>query len=257
MLLPVLDEVAEVAAIVAIVYAALAFHARRRQPAWSARLAERRLLVILVLALVATAVKVAEQVLGQPPGPLDQAILLALHRQVPPAGVAFFQAVTNCGSSKVLLPLVSVVALVLARAGHRREAWLLAASGYAAAGLMATLKTMIGRERPALWATDAYWGSSFPSGHTLTSAAVSLAAAICIGRLRPRQRRPALAVALVWLALMGLSRMVLGVHWPSDVLAAACIGILLTLAIDSALALHARRAAATGVQPGSGGERAG
>jgi undecaprenyl-diphosphatase len=70
----------------------------------------------------------------------------------------------------------------------------------------------------------------------LVVAAFATATALCIGRLWPGLRRLAMASAFVWIFLVGLSRLVLGVHWPTDVLAAACIGAFLPLAIDLALA---------------------
>ncbi len=252
MVFDLVRHAAELALVVAAIYFALTLGSRRWRPGWSTPLAERRLLVWLLIGLAATAAQVAEEVLGKPAGPLDQAILWFLHRHAPAETVGFFQAVTNCGTSKVLLPLVTLAAVVLAVAERRREAWQLVLSGYGAAALMATLKTAIGRQRPQLWQTDWYWGSSFPSGHTLVTSAVATAAALCIGRLQPRWRVPARAAALLWLAVMGLSRMVLGVHWPSDVLAAACLGILLSLVIDQALALHERKSAAAALQRGGG-----
>ena len=92
-----------------------------------------------------------------------------------------------------------------------------------------------GRARPALWATEWYWGSSFPSGHTLVVAAIATAGVLCVSRIRPAARGAALSLAFVWILLVALSRMVLGVHWPTDVLAAAFIGAFLPLAISVAL----------------------
>ena len=82
-----------------------------------------------------------------------------------------------------------------------------------------------------LWETEYYWGSSFPSGHTLAVAAFATAATLLVLKVRPASLGIVMAAAFLWIFLVGLSRLVLGVHWPTDVLAAACIGTFLPLAI--------------------------
>lgn len=51
--------------------------------------------------------------------------------------------------------------------------------------LVYALKTVVGRDRPLLWDAQSYWGSSFPSGHTLSSAAFATAAVLCLGAFIP------------------------------------------------------------------------
>lgn len=164
----------------------------------------------------------------------DRNVLLFVHEHVPHALDGFFQAVTMTGSSLFVLPLAAVVVLGLRWRGHGSEAWLVALSTGLAEAVVWSIKFAVGRSRPGLWATDTYWGSSFPSGHTLVVAAFAIAAVLGVGRLWPGRRRVALAIAFAWIFLVALSRLVLGVHWPTDVLAAAGIGALLPLAIDMA-----------------------
>ena len=97
------------------------------------------------------------------------------------------------------------------------------------------LKAAVGRARPALWDTQWYWGSSFPSGHTLVVAALATATVISANRIWPGSRKFVMSIALVWVFSVGISRLVLGVHWPTDVLAAVCIGMFLPLAIGIVL----------------------
>jgi len=101
--------------------------------------------------------------------------------------------------------------------------------------LVYVVKAAVGRVRPALWETEWYWGSSFPSGHTLVVAAFATAAVVCVSRIWPAARGFALSIALLWILLVGFSRLVIGVHWPTDVLAVACIGAFLPLAMSFAL----------------------
>jgi len=115
---------------------------------------------------------------------------------------------------------------------------LIAASVISGSIVIYVVKVAVGRIRPTLWETELYWGSSFPSGHTLAVAAFAIAVAVCVGRIRPAAYRLTLSIAILWISLVALSRLVLGVHWPTDVLVAACIGAFLPLVISVALELR-------------------
>jgi len=238
LLTELIEDIAKLALIVASVYFALGAYVRGARPAWSGPLEKRRLTLLSLLVVAACAIKVSEEVIGAESGPIDKAILLFIHGHVPGTLTGFFEAVTLTGSSRVLLPLASVATLALLCARRRLEALLLAASVTSAAAVVYVVKTLVGRARPALWETEAYWGSSFPSGHTLVVAAFATAAALCVSRIRPAARQLALSVAILWISLVAVSRLVLGVHWPSDVLAAACCGAFLPLAMSVVLELR-------------------
>jgi undecaprenyl-diphosphatase len=238
MILELLEDTIKLALIVASLYFALGAYVRRRQPALSEPLERRRLAVLVVLILSVSAIKVTEDVLGGDSGPIDRAILLFIRGHVPVALNGFFEAVSFTGSSGVLFPLTTAATLALLLTKRRFEALLLAASVISGATVVYVIKSAVGRARPALWETELYWGSSFPSGHTLVVAAFAIAAALCISRMWPAARGFAFSIALSWTLLVALSRLVLGVHWPTDVLAAACIGAFLPLVMSVALELH-------------------
>ena len=238
MIFELIEDLAKLALIVASLYFALGAYVRRTRPAWSGPLERRRLMLLSVLVLAVSAIKVSEEAIGGESGPIDQAILLFIHRHVPRGLTGFFEAVTLTGSSKVLFPLATAATIALLFARRRLEALLLAASVIGGAALVYVVKALVGRERPALWETEAYWGSSFPSGHTLVVAAFATAAALCASRIRPAARKLALSMAILWISLVAISRLVLGVHWPTDVLAAACIGAFLPLAMSVGLELR-------------------
>ena len=82
--------------------------------------------------------------------------------------------------------------------------------------------------------------------HTLSSAAFLTAVALCVARIWPRAGRMAMVIAMLWAGLVALSRLILGVHWPSDVLAALCMGIFIPLLISVALDLRHRQPRAGG-----------
>lgn len=233
MIFDLIEDIAKMSLIVASLYFALGAAVRSKQAAWSIPLEKRRLTTLWVLVLAVSAVKLTEDVLGGESGPIDRAILLFIHAHAPRTLTGFFEAVTLTGSSWFLFPLAAVVTIGLLWAKRRFEALLVAASVISGALVIYVIKTVVGRARPMLWDTGWYWGSSFPSGHTLAVTAFATAAALCVSRIRPASRNLALSLAILWIVLVAISRLVLGVHWPTDVLVAACIGVFLPLAIWS------------------------
>ena len=238
MIFELIEDTTKITLIVACLYFVLGAYVRRKQPAWSEPLEKRRLVIVLVLILAVLAIKVSEDVLGGESGPIDKVILLFIRGHVPGRLTGLFEAITLTGSFRVLFPLVTGATIALLCARRRFEALLLATSVISAATVVYIVKMAVGRVRPALWETEWYWGSSFPSGHTLVVAAFAIAAALCVSRIWPAAREFALWTAIFWICLVALSRLVLGVHWPTDVLAAACIGASLPLSMSVALELR-------------------
>lgn len=237
-LLEAVEDIVKLTLIVASVYVMLRLYARNRRPAWSEPLERRRVAILLSLALGSGAIKVLEDVVRGDSGPIDKAVLLFIRDHIPPTFTGLFSAVTSTGSARALAPLTVTATLALLLGRRRQEALLLTASVVAAAATVYVIKTLVGRARPALWKTEWYWGSSFPSGHTLVVAAFATALALAVGRMWPSARGVAFSVATVWVVLVAISRLVLGVHWPTDVLAAACIGASLPFAMAVTLELH-------------------
>lgn len=237
MLIAVLVDAAKLMLIAAGFYFGLGIYLRRTRPTWSEPLEKRRLIIASLIVLAVLILDVTEDAIGGDSGPIDRSILLFLHRHAPIALHDFFVGVTFTGSSTVLVPLTIVCSLALALAKHRFEAILLLATLTSSALVIYAVKAIVDRDRPALWETDFYWGSSFPSGHTLIVASFATAACLCVGRIRPTIQRYVVSIALVWVLLVAMSRLIIGVHWPTDVLAAACIGAFIPLAINLALAL--------------------
>lgn len=116
--------------------------------------------------------------------------------------------------------IVAVAALLFMKL--RREAFLFAATVMSGWLVNSALKGVVGRTRPEIvpHLTDA-GGASFPSGHSFNSAVVYIAMALAFAALSGRQsvRVTVIAGAMLVSALIAWSRVWLGVHWPSDVLA--------------------------------------
>ena len=190
-------------------------------------LSRRRLLITALVCWAGFAV-IATLVLGDQLKSLDNAGLLYFRTGPgavpwgPPLLIEAVRSWTALGGVVVLnlLGTIAVAALLLARL--RREAVLLAATMLSGWAFETLLKALVGRPRPTLvpHLTEA-GGLSFPSGHSFNSAVVYMSIALTLGALStPRGVRWSLiAGAALVSALIALSRVWLGVHYPSDAIA--------------------------------------
>jgi undecaprenyl-diphosphatase len=164
----------------------------------------------------------------------DTALLLALRDAADPADplgpgwlAEFGRDVTALGSVGVLATVTLAVAGYLALIGRRGAMWLALAAVAGAQAANTLLKLGFDRPRPDLVPHGAMtYTSSFPSGHAMLAAATYLTLAAILARVEPRRKLKAyvLAVAVVLTLAVGLSRVYLGVHWPTDVLAGWAAG---------------------------------
>jgi undecaprenyl-diphosphatase len=136
--------------------------------------------------------------------------------------------ITALGTGLVLMMIVIISALFLSATQHRFSAFLLLVASAGGLILNTILKSSFDRPRPRLfeWVTNPS-SSSFPSGHAMGSAIVYFTVAYLIARLEKRRWTRALTIvtALLLVLLISLSRLYLGVHYPSDVLAGMVIGL--------------------------------
>ena len=237
-------DIAKLTLFIVCAYALLGAYARRRRPQWTEHLTKRRLAVLGMLTLAVAGIKLIEDVVAKESGPVDEAILWFIRDHVPAALDTFFAVVTFSGSARFLMPVAVVAAVALLVVRRRFEAVLVGSSVITATIVVWGMKAIVGRARPALWETQWYWGSSFPSGHTLSTAAFATAAALCVARTWPRAGSVAMSLAVLWTGLVAVSRLVLGVHWPSDVLVAMCLGFCIPLMISVVNDLRPRESSA-------------
>lgn len=176
------------------------------------------LFAIAVAASVAFVVIAAEMRRGTLDA-LDASTELAVHRLDSAAGDGVMKTATLIGSNVVLLPAVALVALLAVRLRRRAIAVVLVVDTIAVITAYSALKVMFSRERPRLFDKIALpTDFSFPSGHSMSALGIYGVVAAALIALYPRARRTTLAAAIVLIAAIGLSRIYLGVHWPSDVL---------------------------------------
>ena len=129
-----------------------------------------------------------------------------------------FLLVSALGYGYGVIPagIVLVIALGLKRLVHESVFAFFALGGSLLLNTLA--KQLFARDRPSLWESIApHYTYSFPSGHAMASATLAMVAVLLAWHTR--WRWPVLAVALACVVLVGYSRVYLGVHYPSDILA--------------------------------------
>jgi undecaprenyl-diphosphatase len=144
--------------------------------------------------------------------------------------------VTSLGNGFVLIVLILAVSAFLWQTQHRWSVYLLLIATFGGQILNRVLKNFFDRPRPSIVDhIDAVHSMSFPSGHAMTSLVTYGSIAYLVARLEPTPglRRTTWGLAAVLVLGIGMSRMYLGVHYPSDIVA-GFIGGLAWLAFVAA-----------------------
>ena len=136
------------------------------------------------------------------------------------------RVITWAGSAFLLVPLALIACLSLAWAGVRREALAVALSLGGAMLISDWVKLLVSRPRPPVEHLQVVTGSSFPSGHATQASAFwfSLVLALQAAGAPRRTTRVATGFALLIVLAVAASRVYLGVHYPSDVVAGMLLG---------------------------------
>ena len=179
---------------------------------------------IVFILFAATFGLVAENVHEGDTLTFDQSVLRSINEQSTPAFDTFFLVATEFGGVAFVVIVSAILLGWLLYKRRRYDALLLAAGVGGAALLNYCAKITFVRERPDLWSQlieeTTY---SFPSGHAAGSSA--LAVVIVALLWRTKWRVPALIIAPLYIVLIGFSRMYLGVHYLTDIIAGWIVGI--------------------------------
>jgi undecaprenyl-diphosphatase len=238
---------------------------------WRARLdrarpylEQRGLLALLLIAGCAWIfVALADEVMEQENHAFDTAILLALRNpadHADPLGPGWLEEfgrdVTALGGVGVLAFITLAAVGLLWMQGRRGRAWLMLAAVVGGQALSSLFKYGFDRPRPDLVPHGALvYTASFPSGHSMMAAVTYLTLGALIAQ---SQRETALRIYIMALAVLvtmavGISRIYLGVHWPTDVLAGWAAGAAwATFCLIVAQAIDRRRRARSGPLSGDG-----
>lgn len=202
---------------------------------------EARLLMALlgVLALVWGFLALTDEVREGDTSRFDRTLLLAFrtpHDLATPIGPRWLQEsardITALGGFTTLSLVTAMGFAILMLLGRRTQAWILGGSVVIAQVLAEGIKAIVQRPRPDLVPQhDMVYSSSFPSGHAMMAPVVylTLAAIVAAGHRRTAIKVLLLIGATVLVLGIGVSRIYLGVHWPSDVLAGWTLGAIVAL----------------------------
>jgi len=202
---------------------------------WLARTEVRWLLGLLVIAaLVLIFGLIAEEVTEGDTGAFDRRVLLLFRSPSNPSRLLgpswlpeALRDLTSLGSVVVLSIIVLMVLGYLAMTGNRFAFASVLGAVLGGQVISTGLKTMFDRARPDLIPGAPHvFTASFPSGHAMLSAVTYLTLGAMLARLELRRavKMYLLVIALTLTVLVGVSRVALGVHWPTDVLAGWCVG---------------------------------
>jgi undecaprenyl-diphosphatase len=178
---------------------------------------------------------IAQEVIEGEPIAFDRRVMLALRHASDlslPIGPSWLpeaaRDVTALGSTVVLGTLLLVVTGYLFAAGKRHTGWFVLATVLGGTALNSLLKLAFARPRPDLVTPlTQVLTLSFPSGHAALSAICYLTLGTLLARTQVSRtiRIHFIVTAILLTLLVGVSRIYLGVHYPTDVLAGWCIGI--------------------------------
>jgi undecaprenyl-diphosphatase len=191
---------------------------RRFKPGISYRVIFRWLLgFILISGLVALFTDLAEDVWFKEGFTWDAPIILAIHHLGNPVMDFIMKAVTLTGGSVAII-LAIILFVWFARQHNYLDAATIAIGLSGGAALNSIMKVLLSRPRPSLFPPLVYAsGFSFPSGHVAASVAVYGFLAVLLWR---HGHRGLAILSGAWVLVVAVSRIYLGVHYPSDALGA-------------------------------------
>ena len=174
--------------------------------------------------------ELADEIREQETIPFDEPILRFAHSLAREGFDRFFVLISKAGYRWGVVPLDIALVLLLTVLRRYREATFAAIALGGSALLNLAAKPAFARTRPSLWDSIApELNYSFPSGHAMGS--MTLACVLVLLAWRTRWRWPVLVVMVPFVSLVGLSRVYLGVHYPSDILAGWAAAMMWTVAV--------------------------
>jgi membrane-associated phospholipid phosphatase len=170
-------------------------------------------------------------------GSLADGLNDAVHRS--PAVIRVFDAVSLLGRPVVLALVVAGAALILVRRGCPRLALYLVVTALLGGVVDVAVKALVDRPRPLVdHPVATAFGKSFPSGHAMNSVVTYGALLLAfLPAVVGRWRRAAIAVTALLVVLVGCSRLLLGVHFLTDVVGGYVLGLAWLAAATAAFAI--------------------
>jgi undecaprenyl-diphosphatase len=189
---------------------------------------------------------IADEILDKESFTFDKEILLTLRELHTPVLDKVMLGFTFLGEPVILLIMCLVIGTWLLMRGQRSQATILIIAAGGAVALNTLLKVLFGRARPMLWERVVDVGQySFPSGHAMISMVIFGTIGYLLSSKFPLWRIGIISLTILLVTGIGLSRLYLGVHWPTDIVAGYAAGLVwLITCIFSLQVWQERRAVA-------------
>ena len=157
----------------------------------------------------------------------DQPIQTAIRGDLPETVTLLFRAITHLIDIPVIISWVLIVAFIFYRKQWKLESYLILGNLTLSGILIVTFKNIYQRPRPEIVHLVEEKGFSFPSGHSLAvTLMVGSLIVILSQRIKNTTWRKVVQIGLgIYLVSVLVSRIYLGVHYPSDVIASLCVGL--------------------------------
>lgn len=157
----------------------------------------------------------------------DQPIQTAIRGDLPASLTVLFRTITHLIDIPVIITWVLIVAFIFYRKQWKLESYLMLGNLTLAGILIVTFKNIYQRPRPEIVHLVEEKGFSFPSGHSLAvTLMVGSLIVILSQRIKNTTWRKVVQIGLgIYLVSVLVSRIYLGVHYPSDVIASLCVGL--------------------------------
>ncbi|WP_348233825.1 phosphatase PAP2 family protein [Trichocoleus sp. DQ-U1] len=169
--------------------------------------------------------------------PWDETLLLAVHKIAQPQVDVFAATLTKFGVFWGVFPVATVISLVLLRLKKWRSLAYLLTTLLGSILINRTAKLLLHRVRPNLWESiSPEFDYAFPSGHAMSS--MTLIAALVILTWNSNWCWLVLAVGSVFVLAIGWTRIYLGVHFPSDILAGWMVSIAWSIGVSLLIQPH-------------------
>ena len=158
----------------------------------------------------------------------DVSILNLIHNSSNPVLLSIMKFISFIGSETFLFPAIGIIIIYTFIKKKYFVTKILLANTLGSWILNYILKWVFQRTRPFDYALVTQGGLSYPSGHSMVTMSMYLTIAYLLSRnLADVKKRNIYVIASIFIVLMGISRMYLGVHWPTDIIGGYIMGYLL------------------------------
>ena len=200
--------------------------------------------LVICLLIIYLLAKLSEEVWEKEAFAFDKTILLWIHQFANPTWDNIMLNITKIGNPTTVVTITIITFGILWWKRYRQEAKIFVLHALGGAILSYGLKLSFSKARPQLWQqliTEKSY--SYPSGHALGSMVLYGFIAYLLASHYPKQSKIIYTFAVILIGAIGLSRLYLGVHWPTDVIAGYGVGYLWLMFSITMLKLQKSRSA--------------